>query len=133
MNLQTFRAPTMAECLADVKRVMGPDAVILHTRTLTLKRLLGLRRKEIVEITAGRGLNGGPRGPRRIAPGAQRQLGANGNYADTCGGVAVMPPREMPPIQRELPGGTYVPPQNGNGSDVREIMTQVKGLEDMMK
>src|SRR5256885_11809618 len=68
MNLQTFRAPTMAECLADVKRVMGPDAVILHTRTLTLKRFLGLRRKEIVEITAGRGLNGGPRGPRRMSP-----------------------------------------------------------------
>ena len=64
MNLQTFRAPTMAECLAEVKRVMGPDAVILHTRTLTLKRFLGLRRREIVEITAGRGLNGGPRGPR---------------------------------------------------------------------
>src|SRR5256885_15494609 len=55
MNLQTFRAPTMAECLADVKRVMGPDAVILHTRTLTLKRFLGLRRREIVEITAGGG------------------------------------------------------------------------------
>ena len=59
MNLQTFRAPTMAECLAEVKRVMGPEAVILHTRTLTLKRFLGLRRREIVEITAGRGLNGG--------------------------------------------------------------------------
>ena len=63
MNLQTFRAPTMAECLAEVKRVMGPDAVILHTRSLTLKRFLGLRRREIVEITAGRGLNDGPRGP----------------------------------------------------------------------
>ena len=61
MNLQTFRAPSMAECLAEVKRVMGPDAVILHTRTVAMKRFLGLRRREIVEITAGRGLNGGPR------------------------------------------------------------------------
>src|SRR2546428_7346306 len=70
MNLQTFRAPTMAECLAEVKRVMGPEAVILHTRTLTLKRFLGLRRREIVEITAGRGLNGGPpRPPPLRAPG----------------------------------------------------------------
>src|SRR2546430_1535990 len=32
MNLQTFKAPTMAECLAEVKRVMGTDAVILLTR-----------------------------------------------------------------------------------------------------
>src|SRR5437667_4699313 len=79
INLQTFRAPTMAECLAEVKRVMGPDAVILHTRTLTLKRFLGLRRREIVEITAGRGLNGGPRGPRRItAPPRIMEAGGGG-------------------------------------------------------
>jgi flagellar biosynthesis protein FlhF len=55
----------MSECLGEVKRVMGPDAVILHSRTLAIKRFLGLRRREIVEITAGRGLNGGPRGPRQ--------------------------------------------------------------------
>src|SRR3954464_7574815 len=73
MNLQTFRAPRMEECLAEVKRVMGPEAVILHTRTLTLKRFLGLRRREIVEITAGRGLNGGPRGPRRIGGNGQQR------------------------------------------------------------
>ena len=33
MKLQVFRAPTMAEALAQVKRVMGPDAIIMHTRT----------------------------------------------------------------------------------------------------
>src|SRR5829696_6984757 len=76
MNLQTFRAPTMAECLAEVKRIMGPDAVILHTRTLTIKRFLGLKRREIVEITAGRGLNGGPRGVRR--PGMMRGGASHG-------------------------------------------------------
>src|SRR5215217_7515267 len=102
MNLQTFRAPTMAECLADVKRAMGPDAVILHTRTLTLKRFLGLRRREIVEITAGRGLNGGPRGPRRGVGGggAPRYLetgGTGGNGSARPGGagggnVATLPP-----------------------------------------
>ena len=55
MNLQTFRAPTMAECLSDVKRVMGVDAVILHTRTYVIRKWL--KRREMVEITAGRGLN----------------------------------------------------------------------------
>src|SRR3982751_2096600 len=103
MNLQTFRAPTMAECLAEVKRVMGPDAVILHTRTLTLKRFLGLRRREIVEITAGRGLNGGPRGSRRALNGGPRmmELGGNGGGNGGHGGVATMP-MAAPPSQRDI-------------------------------
>src|SRR5262245_3470103 len=57
MNLQTFKAPTMAEALSQVKRTMGAGAVILHTRTYYQRFWLGLRRREIVEITAGRGLN----------------------------------------------------------------------------
>ena len=57
MNLQTFKAATMAECLAQVKSAMGHDAVILHTRTFQRSIWLGLRRREMVEITAGRGLN----------------------------------------------------------------------------
>ena len=56
MNLQTFKAPTMAEALTQVKSSMGTDAVILHTRTLQQRRWLGLRRREMVEITAGRGI-----------------------------------------------------------------------------
>jgi flagellar biosynthesis protein FlhF len=63
MNLQTFRAPTMAECLSEVKRVMGTDAVILHTRTYVIRRWLGFKRREMVEITAGGGING-PRSRR---------------------------------------------------------------------
>jgi flagellar biosynthesis protein FlhF len=54
MNLQTFKAPTMAECLAEVKRTIGPDAVIMHTRTYVIRKWLGLKRREMVEITAGR-------------------------------------------------------------------------------
>src|SRR6266478_3121243 len=56
MNLQTFKAPTMAEALTQVKSSMGTDAVILHTRTFQTRAWLGLRRKEMVEITAGRGI-----------------------------------------------------------------------------
>ena len=46
----------MAEALTQVKSSMGTDAVILHTRTLQQRRWLGLRRREMVEITAGRGI-----------------------------------------------------------------------------
>src|SRR5437763_10103550 len=57
MQLRTFSATTMAEALVQVKREMGGDAVILHTRTYHRRRWLGLRRVEVVEITAGNGLN----------------------------------------------------------------------------
>src|SRR5450432_1625155 len=57
MNLQTFKASTMREALDQVKSVMGHNAVILHTRTYQRSKWLGLRRQEIVEITAGHGLN----------------------------------------------------------------------------
>ncbi len=129
MNLQTFRAPTMAECLADVKRVMGPEAVILHTRTLTLKRFLGLRRREIVEITAGRGLNGGPRGPRRIGA-QQRGEGAAGGRVDTApprgGNVATLPaPRDPMMPAQQLPGEGGFPPDN---AALRDILQRMEGM-----
>src|SRR5438067_10059470 len=64
MQLRTFSASTMAEALGQVKNAMGGDAVILHTRTYHRRRWLGLRRVEVVEITAGNGLNVGGRAGR---------------------------------------------------------------------
>ena len=74
MNLQTFKAPTMAEALTQVKSSMGTDAVILHTRTFQTRAWLGLRRREMVEITAGRGIGVAERrrqAAARSAPAAQ--------------------------------------------------------------
>src|SRR4051794_12530382 len=68
MNLQTFKAATMAEALSQVKNTIGHDALILHTRTYQQRYWLGLRRKEIVEITAGKGSQLRPK------PRAQQQL-----------------------------------------------------------
>src|SRR5437879_6367936 len=56
MQLRTFAASTMAEALVQVKNELGGDAVILHTRTFHRRRWLGLRKVEVVEITAGHGL-----------------------------------------------------------------------------
>jgi flagellar biosynthesis protein FlhF len=88
MNLQTFKAATMAEALAQVKSSMGHDAVILHTRTYQRSMWLGLRRREIVEITAGRGLNmvGASRRPPARAP--QRQTTMQPPKAAPIGYVA---------------------------------------------
>jgi len=54
MNLKTFHASTMAEALTQVKQTIGVDAVIYNARTIQRRRWMGLRRAEIVEVTAGR-------------------------------------------------------------------------------
>jgi len=66
MNLHTFKAPTMSEAYALMKAALGREAVILHTRTYQKRYCLGMRRCEIVEITAGKGINVPDR--RQVAP-----------------------------------------------------------------
>lgn len=57
MNLHTFKASTMPEAFALMKAALGTQAVILHTRTYQQRYWLGIRRREVVEITAGRGVH----------------------------------------------------------------------------
>ena len=52
MKLKTYRAPTMADALAAVKKDLGRNAVILHTRNVKSGGLLSFRRKTLIEITA---------------------------------------------------------------------------------
>ncbi|HYO11098.1 MAG TPA: flagellar biosynthesis protein FlhF [Tepidisphaeraceae bacterium] len=87
----------MAECLSEVKRVMGTDAVILHTRTYVIRQWLGFKRREMVEITAGRGLNNGARQTRRISAGAAR-------YGDQ--------PQASAPVMRQAQPALVGPPQD---------------------
>lgn len=54
-EVRTFRAGTMQEALAVVRRELGPEAVILHTRETTASRIWPWsRRSAEVEVTAGR-------------------------------------------------------------------------------
>lgn len=52
MNLKTYRAPSMAQALAEVKRDLGKDAVILHTRSYKVGGILGFGAKNVIEVTA---------------------------------------------------------------------------------
>ncbi len=65
MDLKTYRAPTLAEAVTKIKADLGHNALILHTRQIVERYCFGLRRREIVEIVAGRNL------PRRAAPPAK--------------------------------------------------------------
>ncbi len=57
-DVRSFRADSMQEALQIVRKEMGSDAVILHTREVTHRRKLPWRKpKQEVEITAGLGVN----------------------------------------------------------------------------
>lgn len=69
MNLKTFTAESMPAALAMVKRELGSQAMILHTRTYKRGGLWGLGAKTVVEITAADGSKmKGAAGPRRSSP-----------------------------------------------------------------
>ena len=52
---KTYRAGTMKEALARVRRDLGGDAVILHTREVRRRRLFGLGSRDLIEVTASDG------------------------------------------------------------------------------
>jgi len=52
MKLKTYTAETMAQALAQVRKELGKDAMILHTRSYRVGSWLGLGGKNMVEITA---------------------------------------------------------------------------------
>jgi len=57
VNLRTYRASSIADALSDIKRELGPDAVILHTRSFKQGGLFGFRARNLVEITASSSVN----------------------------------------------------------------------------
>lgn len=52
MNLKTYRARSMAAALAEVKKDLGKEAVILHTRAYQVGGMLGVGGHQEYEITA---------------------------------------------------------------------------------
>ncbi len=55
MITKTYRAGTMKEALAQVRRDLGGNAVILGTREMRRRRLFGLGAREVIEVTASDG------------------------------------------------------------------------------
>jgi len=65
MHIKRFEASSLAEAVERVKRELGPDALVLSTRSLRRDRgLFGLLSKPVVEVTAAV-----DRDARRAAPG----------------------------------------------------------------
>ena len=70
IEMRKFVAPTMQECITQVKNELGTAAMILSTRKVQARRFLGLLKSEHFEITAGRGLRAVP---PRARPGVTQQ------------------------------------------------------------
>ena len=88
MELRTYRAPTMHAALALVRRELGPDAAVLHTREVRGNRWLGLLPgPRQIEVTASRGINV----PSRLPARPQIQEPA----------VAEPPPPKQPPARAD--------------------------------
>lgn len=143
MNLRTFSAPTFAQAMALLKSEMGGDAVILHTRKVRVRRWMGLRTREIVEITAGSGLNVASRGIRRQQT-PQQQAAAN--TAASRGRVSREPitPRSSTAVQASRPGQQQAAPGKdfletpaANRAMMMSISSEVRELrgvlEDLVK
>jgi len=86
----------MAMALQQVKSAMGSEAVILHTRSFTTRQWMGLRRKEMVEITAGKGVNVVSRPVKKAAaaPAVPAAL-----YARQQGAIKLPPPASRGPVE----------------------------------
>jgi flagellar biosynthesis protein FlhF len=112
-----------------VKTSMGHDAIILHTRTYQLRQWLGFKRREMVEITAGRGINTARR-PRQMVMAAPA-----GGYGPGFGRTAAMPSAQ--PTVRNEPGRQLLEtPAAGNAMmmGITQEMTQLKSLvKDLLK
>jgi flagellar biosynthesis protein FlhF len=129
MNLQTFKASTMAEALTQVKSSMGSDAVILHTRTLQTRVWLGLRRREMVEITAGRGIAI----QERRRPSASRNPAITAlpaAYARPTGSVVRRAPEAIDPAAN---GRQFLETPAATGAAMLSISHEIAALKTMMK
>jgi flagellar biosynthesis protein FlhF len=70
MRLKTYRAASMADALSLVKKDLGKDAVILHTRAYKVGAILGFGGRPQVEVTATVGVNTAtPRMRKALGPG----------------------------------------------------------------
>ena len=106
MEIRTYRAGSMHEALALVRRDLGPDAAVLHTREVQSNRLFGLipgRRQ--IEVTASEGVHVPSRLPEpstEIEP--QPTPPTPSPYADSQASACPTPtPTPRPPVPPERP------------------------------
>jgi flagellar biosynthesis protein FlhF len=114
MELKTYQAATMAAALAEVKKELGRDAVILHTRNFRRGGWLGIGGRWMWEVTASAQVNVPPRPTQgRYVP------------AETAAPCAI---QEPPPAKSPLPIDGAEPLGRGLDRRMGEIHRMVAAL-----
>ena len=130
----------MAQALSLVKKEMGGDAVILHTRTYRTGGWLGMGAKNVVEITASNDVNVTPRKRTapRLAGDAQRpahpRAPGTGNaiqraYGATSGAATA----ELEPEPPSVPRHTRLPTSGGGGGGDDQLAAELRQLRTMVQ
>lgn len=137
MQLKTYRAPSMAEALAQVKKDLGSEAVILHTRSYKAGGIAGVGSRSVVEITAS------DQAPRARAPRAARSesarkpieviSGAVGSTASPRDEVAGFKPTDFSKVEVSTPARQVVAVQNSVPRSAESIVTHRKQEIDVAK
>jgi len=118
MEIRTYRAATMHEALALVRRDLGPDAAVLHAREVPAGKLLGrLWGSRQIEVTASLGVNV----PSRFA--------ARRNPPEPAATAAVKP--AAAPIPCTPPRAPVEPPPSPVLSE--EVKGQLSSLQTMVQ
>jgi len=129
MTLKKYRAETMAEALAEVKRDLGRDAVILHTRNFRKGGLLGLWGRWVWEVTASPNVNV----PKRMDEGkyvSDAPPAAPGPRAKLPAAVeapAPEPPPAAPPPAADAPGDSGLA---HTVADIRRMLETLMSRKD---
>lgn len=135
-EVRTFRAGSMQEALAIVRRELGVEAVILHSRQVTQKRLLPfLKPKEEVEVTAGTGI-----GVRTVVarPQTAPVAAASVSTASPSGLVGSAGPatRSAPPAEPDTPlskAARLAQELERRNSDKARLEQSLKALEQQAR
>jgi flagellar biosynthesis protein FlhF len=119
MEVKTYRAATMHEALTLVRRELGPDAAVLHTREVRAGRLFGLLPGvRQIEVTASADVNV----PSRLLP--RNRLGHPASAA------------QAPPSSRPKPvfsSRLSTPPPQGPPQSSDQLHGQMTHLQSMVK
>jgi flagellar biosynthesis protein FlhF len=117
LEVKTFRAATMYEALALVRRELGADAAVLHTREVRRRRLFGWVPGSLeIEITASQGVNV----PSRLPPSRR---------------VAAAEPVPAPSMRLDIPAARFAAaPISALPAPLPgEVQTQLSQLQAMVK
>ncbi len=137
MTLKTYRAQSIADALAQIKKDLGRDAVILHTRHVKVGGVLGFRKRTLVEITASTGVNVAPALRERRAA-AEAPQAASARVAERRVQQAYGAPSPAPAPERPasaMPAASLVTPATinpVNGQAVAALSEELASIKAMV-